>query len=553
MPNSFSVAGHLVHLHDRKIYPADVHVRGGVIDRIEPTEDVPDRYLLPGFIDAHVHVESSMLPPSEFARAAVVHGTVGTVSDPHEIANVLGVAGVEYMIEDGAQVPFHFAFGVPSCVPATPFETSGAELGPDAVSALLDRDDVPYLSEMMNYPGVLKGAPDVLAKIRAAQVRNKPVDGHAPGVRGDDVRQYAAAGIETDHESFSIAEAREKIDAGMKIAIREGSAAKNFDELIPLMDEAPDCLMFCSDDRHPDALVEGHIDGLVRRAINRGYDRFDVLRAACVHPVEHYGLDVGLLREGDPADFIVVDDLKGLNVQRTYVEGELVAADGETHIDRVPSDAPNHFEVGPVEPEAFRVAAEGPRVRTITAVDNQLVTGEEFVETPTEGEWAVADPERDVLKLAVVNRYSETSDTGLRSAQAPAVAFIQGFGLDRGALASSVAHDSHNVVAVGTSDDALARAVNAVVRQEGGISAVAEGTHVLPLPIAGLMSDESYDVVARRYTRLSNYVQAELGSPMDAPFMTLSFMALLVIPQLKLSDQGLFDGDTFGFVDLFVE
>jgi adenine deaminase len=553
MADSFSVAGHLVDLHDRTIRAATVHVRDGVIDRIEPTEDVPDRYLLPGFIDAHVHVESSMLPPSEFARAAVVHGTVGTVSDPHEIANVLGVRGVEYMIEDGRQVPFHFAFGAPSCVPATPFETSGAELGPDAVSELLDRDDVPYLSEMMNYPGVLNGDPDGLAKIRAAQVRDKPVDGHAPGVRGDDVRRYAAAGIETDHESFSIEEACEKLEAGMKIAIREGSAAKNFDGLIPLMDEAPDRLMFCSDDRHPDALVEGHIDGLVRRALARGYDRFDVLRAACVQPVAHYGLDVGLLRKGDPADFIAVDDLKGLNVQRTYVEGTLVAEDGETHIERVPSDAPNRFEAQPIAPEAFQVAAEGPRVRTITAVDNQLVTGEEVVATPTADGWAVADPGRDVLKLAVVNRYAERGGTESSSARDPSVAFIQGFGLDRGALASSVAHDSHNVVAVGTSDDALARAVNAVVRQEGGISAVVEGTHVLPLPIAGLMSDEPHDVVARRYTRLSNYVQEELSSPMDAPFMTLSFMALLVIPQLKLSDQGLFDGDAFAFVDRFVE
>ncbi|PSQ86495.1 MAG: adenine deaminase, partial [Bacteroidetes bacterium QS_4_64_154] len=510
MPDSVSVAGHLVDLHDREIRAATVQVRDGVIDRIEPTDDVPDQCLLPGFIDAHVHVESSMLPPSEFARAAVVHGTVGTVSDPHEIANVLGVAGVEYMIEDGTQVPFHFAFGAPSCVPATPFETSGAELGPNAVSDLLDRDDVPYLSEMMNYPGVLTGDPDVLAKIRAAQVRDKPVDGHAPGVRGDDVQQYAAAGIETDHESVSIEEAREKLAAGMKIAIREGSAAKNFNELIPLMDEAPDRLLFCSDDRHPDALMEGHIDGLVRRALARGYDRFDVLRAACVHPVEHYGLDVGLLREGDPADFIVVDDLDAVTVQRTYVEGQLVAEEGETHIERVPSEVVNRFEAEPVGPEAFRVAAEGARVRTITVADNQLVTGEDVVETSTENGLAVADPDRDVLKLAVVNRYTEPSDTESGSAQDPAVAFVRGFGLDEGALASSVAHDSHNVVAVGTSDDALARAVNAVVQQEGGISATAEGAdsrRALPLPIAGLMSDQPHDVVARRYTRLSNYVQ----------------------------------------------
>jgi adenine deaminase len=548
MPAPFTVAGRLVDLHARTLRPATVHVHDGVIERIEPATDVPDRYLLPGFIDAHVHVESSMLPPSEFARAAVVHGTVGTVSDPHEIANVLGGDGVEYMIADGAQVPFHFAFGAPSCVPATPFETSGATLGPEAVSALLDREEVPYLSEMMNYPGVLDGAPEVLSKIRAAQVRNKPVDGHAPGVRGDDAERYAAAGIQTDHECVSIEEAREKLDAGMKIAIREGSAAKNFDALIPLMDEAPERLLFCSDDCHPDALATGHIDGRVRRALARGYDRYDVLRAACVHPVQHYGLDVGLLREGDSADFLVVDDLDALNVQRTYVEGTLVAQEGETHIERVASDVVNRFDAEPVAPADFRVAAGGDQLRVITAVDNQLVTGEEVVATPTDGGHAVADPSRDLLKLTVVNRYTGEST--------PAVAFVRGFGLDRGALASSVAHDSHNVVAVGTSDAALARAVNAVVRHDGGISAVgeeADRSRVLPLPIAGLMSARPYEEVARRYTRLSEYAQRELGSPMGAPFMTLSFLSLLVIPQLKLSDQGLFDGAAFEFVNLFPE
>jgi len=544
MTDPFSITGRLIDLHERTIRPVTVHIQDGVVDRIEPADDVADQYLLPGFVDAHVHVESSMLTPSEFARAATPHGTVATVSDPHEIANVLGVEGVEYMIADGEQVPFHFAFGAPSCVPATPFETSGATLGPDAVTALLDRDDVSYLSEMMNVPGAIHRDDDVMAKIKAAQEQGKPVDGHAPGLRGDGVEAYASAGIQTDHECVEIEEAREKLAAGMKIMIREGSAAKNFDALIPLLDEAPGRLMFCSDDKHPDSLVEGHIDDLARRAIDRGYDRFDVLRAACVHPVEHYGLDVGLLREGDPADFIVVDNPEALNVQRTYVEGELVAEADETTIERVSSDVVNQFEAEPVAPEAFEVPAESDRVRVITAVDNQLVTGEEIVETPVEDGKAVADPDRDLLKLAVVNRYTEASD--------PSVALIRGFGLETGALASSVAHDSHNVVAVGTSDDALARAVNAVIKQEGGISAVAEGTHVLPLPIAGLVSDEPYDVVARRYTRLSRFVQDELGSPMDAPFMTLSFMALLVIPQLKLSDQGLFDGEVFSFVDRFV-
>jgi adenine deaminase len=546
LPDSFSVAGHLVDLHDRTLRPASVSVAEGRIAHIEPTDDVPDQVLLPGFVDAHVHVESSMLPPSEFARAAVRHGTVATVSDPHEIANVLGVAGVEYMIEDGAQVPFHFAFGAPSCVPATPFETAGAELDPTAVAALLNRDDVLYLSEMMDYPGAIHRDPDVMAKIEAAEAHGKPVDGHAPGVRGEDARAYAAAGIHTDHESFTIEEARDKLDAGMKIAIREGSAAKNFDELIPLMQEAPERLMFCSDDRHPDALAEGHIDTLVRRALARGYDRFDVLRAACLHPVTHYGLDVGLLREGDPADFLVVDNLDALTVKQTYVKGHLVAKDGETTIDRTPSDTPNRFVAGRVAPSAFRVPAKTNQMRVITAADNQLVTDEAIVEPAVENGYAVADPDRDLLKLAVVNRYQESST--------PATAFIRGFGLDTGALASSVAHDSHNVVAVGTSDDALAHAVNAVVGTQGGISvASSDDVQTLPLPIAGLMSDRSYGPVARRYKELSRMAQEDLGSTMDAPFMTLSFMALLVIPKLKLSDRGLFDGDAFEFVNRFIE
>ena len=541
----FSIAGHIVDLHDRRVFPGEVHVLNGIVDRIEPASDVPDRFVLPGFVDAHVHVESSMLPPSEFARAAVVHGTVGTVSDPHEIANVLGVDGVDYMLEDSQRVPFRFAFGAPSCVPATPFETAGAEIDAEAVEALLDRQEIPYLSEMMNVPGVLNGDPDVRAKIEAARRRGKPRDGHAPGVRGKDARAYAEAGIQTDHECVSIEEAREKLDAGMKIAIREGSAAKNFDALIPLIDEAPERIMFCSDDKHPDSLVDGHINALVRRALDRGYDRFDVLRAACVHPVRHYEMNIGLLREGDPADFIVVDDLETMNVRQTFVGGLLVAEDGESHIDRTPSAAVNRFEAGPIEPDALRVPAETSRIRAITAVDNQLVTGEEIVDARIEDGRAVADPENDVLKIAVVNRYEDAD---------PAVAFIRGFGLQEGAIASSVAHDSHNVVAVAASDEALARAVNAVIDAQGGISATdaAGDTHLLPLPIAGLMSDEPYDEVARRYTVLAEFVQNRLGSPMDAPFMTLSFMALLVIPQLKLSDKGLFDGESFQFADRFV-
>ena len=545
MSQTLTETGRIIDPLNRDAFTGTVHVRDGRIARIERHAMDVERVILPGFIDAHVHIESSMLTPSEFARAAVRHGTVATVSDPHEIANVLGMGGVTYMIEDGQRVPFKFNFGAPSCVPATPFETAGATLGPDDVAALLDRPEVRYLSEAMNYPGVLSGDDDMLAKIDAAKQRGLPIDGHAPGLRGDDARRYADAGISTEHECVTIEEARDKLAAGMHIAIREGSAAKNFDALIPLMDEAPERLMFCTDDAHPDALIRGHIDALVRRALARGYDRMDVLRAACVHPVQHYDLDVGLLQEGDPADFIVADALDDLHVRRTYIGGERVVEDGETRIERVDSPVVNVFAAGPKQPEDFACPADGERVRVIEASDNQLVTEASVARARVTDGHAVADLERDILKLTVVNRYADAE---------PAIGFIRGFGLERGALASSVAHDSHNVVAVGASDAALARAVNAVIDHKGGISAVGpDGTRVLPLPIAGLMSDRPHEEVARAYLDCSRFAQERLGSAMDAPFMTLSFMALLVIPQLKLSDQGLFDGAAFEFVDLFVD
>ncbi|NBB73187.1 MAG: adenine deaminase [Bacteroidetes bacterium] len=544
MPSSFAETGRIVDPLNREVFSGTVHVRGGRIDRIERHATDAERVILPGFVDAHVHVESSMLTPSEFARAAVQHGTVATVSDPHEIANVLGIDGVTYMIEDGQRVPFKFNFGAPSCVPATPFETAGATLDPDDVAALLDRPAVRYLSEVMNYPGVLSGDPDMRAKIDAAQQRGLPRDGHAPGLRGADAQRYADAGICTDHECVTIDEARDKLAAGMHILIREGSAAKNFDALIPLMDEAPERLMFCTDDAHPDALLRGHIDALVRRAIDRGYDRMDVLRAACVHPVQHYGLDVGLLQEGDPADFVVADTLDALNVVRTYVDGALVAEDGATRIDRLESPVVNAFAAQPKQPGDFACPAEGDRIRVIEAEEGQLVTRVSVEAAHVVDGRAVSHPERDVLKLTVVNRYQDAE---------PAIGFIRGFGLERGAIASSVAHDSHNIIAVGTSDAGLCRAVNQIIEHRGGIGAVDEDDVLaLPLPIAGLISDQPYDAVARRYIRLNTFAQQRLGSAMDAPFMTLSFMALLVIPQLKLSDKGLFDGGAFQFVDLFV-
>jgi adenine deaminase len=536
------LAGQIVDVLARRVFSGAVIVEHGRIARIESDPSAPERFLLPGFVDAHVHIESSMLPPSEFARIAVRFGTVATVSDPHEIANVLGIEGVRWMMENGRTVPFKFNFGAPSCVPATSFETAGARLDLPEVVALLAEPEIRYLSEMMNWPGVLAGDAEVMAKIAAARAAGKPVDGHAPGLVGEEAARYVAAGIGTDHECFTYDEALGKLDLGMRILIREGSAARNFEALWPLMVEHPGRCMLCSDDKHPDELVAGYLDRLVARAIANGVPLWSALGAACVNPVRHYRLPVGLLRAGDPADLIEVDDLAGFRVRRTWLDGRLVAEDGETRFETAPAGIVNRFHCPPKRADDFAVPAAPGRLRAIEVVDGQIVTGETRVEARIEDGRAVADPERDLLKIAVVNRYADAP---------PAVAFVSGFGLRSGALASTVAHDSHNLIAVASDDEALARAVNALIEARGGLCfADDSGAHVLPLPIAGLMSPEHGEEVAARYSELDRRAR-EAGVTLRAPFMTLSFLALLVIPRLKLSDLGLFDGRSFRFVDRF--
>jgi adenine deaminase len=498
-------------------------------------------YLLPGFVDAHVHIESSMLVPSEFARLAVRHGTVAAVSDPHEIANVLGMQGIEFMLANAAQTPFPILFGAPSCVPATPFETAGATLDAAAVAQLLADPRIGYLAEMMNFPGVLAGDAEVADKLAAARARGLPVDGHAPGLHGEEARRYAAAGIATDHECFTLEEAEDKLAAGMHILIREGSAARNFDTLHPLIDRHAERLMFCSDDKHPDDLALGHIDRLVARAVAAGHDLFAVLRIACLNPIDHYRLPLGRLRVGDTFDAVLVDDLKNFRVRKTWLRGMLAAADGRSLLPAVPVAAPNRWQARTLVPDDLRMAATSERIRVIAALDGELVTRELCAAPRREdGRW-LPDPAQDLLMLLVLNRYQPAP---------PALAFVRGFGLARGALASSVAHDSHNIVAVGADLEDLRLAVNTLVAARGGI-AIADGGRAdhLPLPVAGLMSDADGDWVAARYAAIDARAHA-LGSPLRAPFMTLSFMALLVIPELKLSDRGLFDGRRFGFTSV---
>ena len=545
-----TITGNLVDVHQQRIYPAQIVVeKDRIISITENPALKPSFFIIPGFVDAHVHIESSMLLPSEFAKLAVVHGTVSTVSDPHEIANVLGVKGVEFMIENGKTVPFKFNFGAPSCVPATIFETAGDAIEAKAIDQLLQQKDILYLAEMMNFPGVLHNDPEVMAKIASAKKYNKPVDGHAPGLRGADAKKYIDAGISTDHECFTEEEALDKLKHGMKILIREGSAAKNFEALIRLLNDHPDKIMFCSDDKHPDSLLDGHINQLCERAVAKGIDVFKVLRAASVNPVEHYKLKVGLLRQNDFADFIIVKDLKNFEVIQTWINGELVADKRKATFTTKPisvSAAPNKFECELIKPEQLKLLhRDEDFIPVIGALDGQLITDKILLPAIQflDGDELVGDPDNDILKIVVVNRYKP----------APvAVALIHNTGLKRGAFASSVAHDSHNIVAIGTNDDAICNAVNAVIKSKGGISTVDNNGRdkIIPLPVAGLMSVDDGKTVALSYSAVDATVK-QMGCTLSSPFMTLSFMALLVIPHLKLSDQGLFDGDSFSFVSGF--
>ncbi len=546
MATSFSIIGNIADIPARRFYYGEITVAGGKIISINKMSDEPEHgepYICPGFIDSHVHIESSMLVPAEFAKLAVVHGTTGTISDPHEIANVCGMAGVQFMIADGKQVPFKFHFGAPSCVPATIFETAGAALHAEEVEALLAMPEINYLSEMMNFPGVLNRDEEVMRKIAAAKKYNKPVDGHAPGLRGPLAKNYIDAGISTDHECFTAEEALEKLGFGMKILIREGSAAKNFDALIPLLYDHFENMMFCSDDKHPDSLVEGHINILCSRAVAFGIDIFKVLQAACVNPVVHYNMRNGLLRVGDGADFIVLHDLIHFKVQRTYIDGLLVAENGKSLIKTTAPAVINQFNCEEKQVEDFYMQAPdgNATIPVIEALEGQLITNKIMANASVQNGNLVSNTESDILKIVVVNRYSN----------APvAKAFIKNMGIKKGAMASSVAHDSHNIVAVGVDDESICKAVNLIIQQKGGVSAVSPDTAmILPLPIAGLMSAEDGYKVAEDYTSIDHFVKQDLGSPLAAPFMTLSFMALLVIPHLKLSDKGLFDGDSFSFVD----
>lgn len=538
------IQGNIVDIPNHTIFKGEILIEKGKIVDVRKVNHNIETFILPGFVDAHIHIESSMLVPSEFAKKAVIHGTVATVSDPHEIANVLGVKGVDFMIENGKKVPFKFNFGAPSCVPATNFESAGAIINADDIKKMMENPDIKYLAEMMNYPGVLFDDAEVLAKIQHAKNNQKPIDGHAPGLRGEKISKYIAAGISTDHECFSYEEGLEKLQKGMKVIIREGSAAKNFDALIDLLPEHYENMMFCSDDKHPDDLLLGHINQLCKRAVAKEMDVFKVLQMACINPVNHYNLDVGLLQNGDAADFIVVDNLKDFNVLQTFIDGNLVAEKGISYINSVSFKILNNFSAVKKQVSDFQFLSKCDKINVIEALEGELVTNKIAATSLIENGNLVSNTATDILKMAVVNRYKN---------DVPAIAFIKNFGLKHGAIASSVAHDSHNIIAVGVSDELICKAVNLIIEHKGGVCAVSETEEkILPLPVAGIMSEKSAEETGKTYASIDNMAK-EMGSTLKAPFMTLSFMALLVIPSLKLSDKGLFDGNAFQFTSLEIK
>ena len=536
------ITGKIIDIYKRKVYPARINIDGDRIEAIEEVGESDDVYIMPGLADAHVHIESSMLVPSHFAVAAVRQGTVAVVSDPHEIANVLGVEGVRFMTKNAETVPLKILFGAPSCVPATDFESTGARLSAEDIEELLNDGSTGFLAEVMNYPGVVYDDKEVYRKIESAKRKGVRIDGHAPGLTGEALLKYIKAGITTDHECSTIGEALEKIAGGMKILIREGSAAKNLEALAPLLLSYPESVMLCTDDLHPETLANGHINLIVSRLISMGYNMYDVISAATKNAFEHYKINAGTLRKGDPADFIIVDDPARMNVLQTWIDGKCVFDGERTTFSPGIVDKVNRFRCSRLLPREIQVKNQGGNIRVIVAQNGELLTECEIIDAGT-GEYVMPDPEKDFLKICVKERYNDG---------APAVAFIKGFGLKKGAMATSVAHDSHNIIAVGCSDREIAAAINMIVDAGGGMSVVSDdGADILKLPVAGLMSDMPVTAMAHRYERLSETVHS-LGSRLDAPFMTLSFMALLVIPRLKLSDRGLFDGTDFKHVPLFV-
>lgn len=544
----FEIEANYIDIFNKEIYPASITIENGYIVSIKKIDAILKEYVLPGFIDAHIHIESSFLIPSNFAHLVVQHGTVATISDPHEIANVNGIDGINFMINNSKKTEFKFFFGAPSCVPAlsSEFETSGYVLDDQDVDKLMKSNDIYYLSEVMDFKGVINKDVRIINKINSALKRNKVVDGHAPGLSPYLTLKYVSSGISTDHECSTIEDARYKLSLGMKIIIREGSAAKNFESLHPLISECSkeycDSLMFCFDDAHPNDILHGHINSIVARAIEYGHNFFDVLKIACINPVLHYKIPVGLLRTGDPADFIITKDIKTFKIDKTYINGKLVFNDGISHIPLISEIPINNFNCEQKSILDFKFSTKNRMIPIINCINNQIITYKTMIDSNLLAPDFQSNIAKDILKIAVINRYENNSKIS--------IGFIKNFGIRKGAIGSTVAHDSHNIIVVGTNDEYLCKATNIIIENKGGLCALNnEKTIIIKLPISGLMSALSAKEIASQYVKLNDFCKNVLGSQLDDPLMTLSFMSLTVVPHLKINDKGLFDVDSFCFLN----
>ena len=545
----------IVNVFSGEIIPGSIAVAKGYIIGFgsypaKRVVNMKGRFVAPGFIDAHVHIESSMSCPTEFARSVLPHGTTTVAADPHEIANVLGAEGIGYMIDSSKDQPVNIYFTLPSCVPATDMETSGAKLGADDLLPFMDNCRIIALGEVMNFPGVICRDNEVLRKIEGMKKQIKPVDGHAPGLTGRDLYAYISAGIFSDHECTTEKEAKEKLNAGMHIMIREGTGAKNLEDLLPIINrQTARRVMWCTDDRHPhDIIKEGHIDYIVRSAIRMGLDPVIAIQMATINPAEYFGLNhVGAIAPGRQADLVVFSDIKNPVIEEVYFRGNLAAKEGKM-LPEIKRPAPlnirssMNIDIAKID---FSIPALSRQARVIEVISDQIVTGQSLIKVAVSGNSAVSDIKRDILKIAVVERHKGTHNTGM--------GFARGFGLKQGALASSVAHDSHNIIIVGTNDEDMKTALEAVVKMGGGLAAAGNGKILaaLPLPIAGLMSLQPLKTIKEKLDNLIN-ISREFGSSLSDPFMTLSFLALPVIPELKITDKGLVDVSKFRIVPLFL-
>ena len=545
---NYFISGNLVDVLNEKITNSIILIENGLITSITQTDGKSDNYIIPPFVDSHIHFESSMLTPSEFARTAAIHGTIGIVADPHEIANVAGMAGIRYFIEDAKKVPLKIFFGAPSCVPATDFESSGARITAKEIEELFKVDKLHFLGELMNFPGVLSKDNIVLDKINIAKKYGKVIDGHCPKLTEFNLINYIDAGISTDHETTTLSEAIEKILNGMKIQIRSGSAAKDFNQLYSLIDDYTDKLMFCSDDLEPADLKKGHINLLVKKAIAKGIDIIKVLKVASINPIMHYNLNIGMLRVGDPADFLVIDNFTDFNIIQTHCDGKLIAENGKTKLEYQKPEIINNFNTNKITPNDIEIKLpqnnenkESVLTNVIGITNSRIITKLEQHLLPVENATILPDLSQDIIKLVVHNRYKPRRKL--------AKAFVKGMQLQNIAIASSVAHDSHNIIAAGVNDNLICNAINIIVEAQGGIAvALNDETKILKLNIAGLMSDLNIEEVAKLKNELEDIVHTKGGCKLDAPFMTLSFLALLVIPEIKLSDKGLFNVSNFSFI-----